>query len=137
VDGDSSFLQNASKYLPCYTAPSQDDSVGTSHNPTDNPYSFSQTILTPSARHPYSFSQTMLLLRSDKSLLPKPYGKAQIFIHYQPANQRSQQQRKHSQNVHRVARRLVTASGKKYKNAALWYCRHSHSVTTKLVTRPQ
>jgi hypothetical protein len=26
VDGDSSFLQNAGKYLPCYMAPSQEDS---------------------------------------------------------------------------------------------------------------
>jgi hypothetical protein len=41
--------------------------VGTSHNPTHNPYSFGQTIPTPSAR---------------QSLLPKPHGKAQIFIHH-------------------------------------------------------
>jgi hypothetical protein len=51
--------------------------VGTSHNPTHNPYSFGQTIPTPSVR---------------QSLLPKPHGKAQIFIHYgsrrpQPASQ--------------------------------------------------
>jgi hypothetical protein len=44
-------------------------SVGTSHNPTNN--------LTPSI---------------GESLLPKAYGKAPIFIQYQPANQRSQQQ---------------------------------------------
>jgi hypothetical protein len=31
-----------------------------------------------------------------ESLLPKTYGKAQIFIHYQPANQRSQQHHEHN-----------------------------------------
>jgi hypothetical protein len=50
--------------------------VGTSHNPIHNPYSFGQTIPTPSA---------------GQSLLPKPHGKAQIFIHSsrrpQPASQ--------------------------------------------------
>jgi hypothetical protein len=38
-----------------------DESVGTSHNSTDNPYSFNQAILTPSV----SQSRQFLLLRSE------------------------------------------------------------------------
>jgi hypothetical protein len=54
--------------------------VGTSHNTTGNPYSFTDNFI-PSI---------------GETLLPKAYGKAHIFIHYRPANQRSQQQREPS-----------------------------------------
>jgi hypothetical protein len=73
--------------------------VGTSHNTTDNPYSFNQAILFLQSDNSYSFSQTIqaiLIPSIRESLLPKTYGKAQIFIHYQPANQRSQQQHEHN-----------------------------------------
>jgi hypothetical protein len=47
------FLKDELLYNLVYT-------VGTSHNPTDNPYSFNQTILTPSV----SQSRQFLLLRT-------------------------------------------------------------------------
>jgi hypothetical protein len=73
--------------------------VGTPHNTTHNPYSFNQTILLLQPDNSYSFGQTIQTIFTPsirQFFLPKPYGKAQIFIHYQPANQRSQQQHKHS-----------------------------------------
>jgi hypothetical protein len=68
-------------------------SVGTSHNTTDNPYSFNQAILLLQSDNSYSFGQTIQAVVTPsvrQFLFPKPYGKAQIFIHYQPADQRSQ-----------------------------------------------
>jgi hypothetical protein len=73
--------------------------VGTSHNTTDNPYSFKQAIPLLQSDNSYSFGQTIQAILTSKVrqfLLPIPYGKSQIFIHYQPANQRSQQYHEHN-----------------------------------------
>jgi hypothetical protein len=63
------------------------------------PPTIQQTVLLLQPDISYSFGQaveTVLSPSIRESLLPKPYGKAQIFIHYQPANQRSQQQHEHN-----------------------------------------
>jgi hypothetical protein len=49
--------------------------VGTSHNSTDNPYSFNQAIFLLQPDNSYSFGQTVLTPSIRQSLLPKSYGK--------------------------------------------------------------